>query len=274
MIKLKKSNIMSLSIKWVFVGALLLVNFKISAQKQFLENDLNSVNQQISDLINNRPDFFYAKIGIELNATNPDFSADMRLSTRVKKDSLVFANANYMGIQAATIQITNLEGVLLNRFSKCYSRGNTDLLSNLIGVELDLKDLEEFLLGLPVYYPKLDKTALSLKKDSIANNQVTYSGNMRMSDTNSKWVNIVYTFDDSISFMKQMNIQIPSDSISVTWNCEEYQDISSFRVPSLVVIAIQKGTSLIDVRLKYNSVEINVPEKIEFEIPENYDKCK
>jgi hypothetical protein len=28
-----------------------------------------------------------------------------------------------------------------------------------------------------------------------------------------------------------------------------------------------------EVELKYNSVEINVPELIEFEIPENYEKC-
>jgi hypothetical protein len=264
---------MSLNIKWIFVGVLFLATFPILCQKQFLENDLILVNQKISALINNRPDFFYSKIGVELGATNPDFSADMRLSTRVKKDSLVFANANYMGIQAATIQITNTTGVLLNRFSKCYSEGNSELLSELIGIDLELRDLEEFLLGLPVYFPKLNKSELSFKNDSLGNNQVTYSGNMRMSDNNPKWVDIVYTFDDSLTYMKQMNIQIPSDSISIKWNCEEYQDVSSFRVPSLVTISIQRGVSLIDVQLKYNAVEINVTEKIEFEIPENYDKC-
>jgi hypothetical protein len=41
----------------------------------------------------------------------------------------------------------------------------------------------------------------------------------------------------------------------------------------LVTISIQRGVGLIDVQLKYNAVEINVPEKIEFEIPENYEKC-
>jgi hypothetical protein len=264
---------MSQIIRALLFVALFFVNLAVYGQKQNFTIDTTAVSGHITNLILNRPDFFYSKIGVEINASNPDFSADMRLSTRVKKDSLVFANANYMGIQAATVHITNSKGVLLNRFSKCYSEGNSELLSDLIGVELELRDLEEFLLGLPVYFPKLNKTDLSFKNDSVGNNQVTFSGNMRMSSDTPKWVDIVYTFDDSLTYMKQMNIQIPSDSISVKWKCEEYQDVSSFRVPSLVTISIQRGVALIDVQLKYNAVEINVPEKIEFEIPENYDKC-
>ncbi len=264
---------MSQIIRVFLFGAFVFMKLTILCQKQNFTIDTTFVSSQIKNLSLHRPDFFYSKIGIQMNASNPDFNADMRLSTRVKKDSLVFANANYMGIQAATIHITNSRGVLLNRFSKCYSEGNSELLSGLLGVELELRDLEEFLLGLPVYFPKLNKSDLSFLTDSVGNNQVTYSGNMRMSNETPKWVDIVYTFDDSLTYMKQMNIQIPSDSISVKWKCEESQDVSSFRVPSLVTISIQRGVALIDVQLKYNAVEINVPEKIEFEIPENYEKC-
>jgi hypothetical protein len=264
---------MSQIIRVFLFGAFVFMKLTILGQKQNFTIDTTLVSGQITNLILNRPDFFYSKIGVEINASNPDFSADMRLSTRVKKDSLVFANANYMGIQAATVHITSSRGVLLNRFSKCYSEGNSELLSDLLGVELELLDLEEFILGLPVYFPKLNKSDLSFQNDSVGNNQVTYSGNMRMSNDKPKWVDIVYTFDDSLTFMKQMNIQIPSDSISVKWKCEEFQDVSSFRVPSLVTISIQRGVGLIDVQLKYNAVEINVPEKIEFEIPQNYEKC-
>jgi hypothetical protein len=264
---------MSQIIRVFLFGAFVFMKLTILGQKQNFTIDTTLVSDKITNLILHRPDFFYSKIGVEINALNPDFSADMRLSTRVKKDSLVFANASIMGIQAATVQITNSRGVLLNRFSKCYSEGNSELLSDLLGVELELCDLEEFILGLPVYFPKLNKSDLSFQNDSIGNNQVTYSANIRMSNETSKWVDIVYTFDDSLTYMKQMNIQIPSDSISVKWYCEEFQDVSSFRVPSLVTISIQRGVGLIDVQLKYNAVEINVPEKIEFEIPENYEKC-
>ena len=267
-------SILTHNIKLKIVGLLMLLNGGIHGQNQYLQADSSSIKESVLTLIKNRPDFFYSKIGVEMNATNPDFSADMRLSTRVKKDSLVFANANYMGIQAATVHITQSNGVLLNRFSKCYSESNVDLLADLIGMELELRDLEELLLGLPVYFPKLDSKLLICKKDSLGSNIVTYSSNLRTNKPTPSWVDIVYTFDDSLTYMKQMKIQLPSDSTLINWNCAEYQDVSSFRIPSLVTISIQKGESLIDLQLKYNAVEINVPEKIEFEIPENYDKCK
>jgi hypothetical protein len=73
--------------------------------------------------------------------------------------------------------------------------------------------------------------------------------------------------------MKQLNLAIPSDSITLVWKCEEFQDVIGFRVPAKVSIVINKSESIMEVELKYNSVEINVPEIIEFEIPENYEKC-
>jgi hypothetical protein len=45
-------------------------------------------------------------------------------------------------------------------------------------------------------------------------------------------------------------------------------------MPLLVDVTITKLDSMVELNLKYNSVEINVPEVIEFEIPENYEKCK
>ena len=231
------------------------------------------VETKISQLILNRPDFFYSKIQTSISATNPDFSADLRLSSRVKKDSLIFSNASYMGIQAASIHLTKDKGQLLNRLSKCYMKGDAKLVSNFTGVDLELLELEELILGLPVYFTKLDKNLIKFNLDSLNNIGVTFSGNIRTKLSEQKWVDIDYLFNDSLTYMKQLNLSIPSDSLSLIWKCEEFQDNSGFRLPSIVSIVINKSKSNLEVELKYNSVEINVPEKIEFDIPENYEKC-
>jgi hypothetical protein len=90
---------MSQIIRVFLFGAFVFMKLTILGQKQNFTIDTTLVSGQITNLILNRSDFFYSKIGVEINASNPDFSADMRLSTRVKKDSLVFANANYMAFK-------------------------------------------------------------------------------------------------------------------------------------------------------------------------------
>jgi hypothetical protein len=264
---------MSLNIKCflLILGISMLV--KLRAQGNSISLEGLEVDSKVSQLIQNRPDFFYSKIQTSISATNPDFSADVRLSTRVKKDSLIFSNASYMGIQAASVHLTKDKGSLLNRLSKCYMEGDAKLVSSFTGVNLELLELEELILGLPVYYTKLDKKNIQTHKDSTLNYKVTFSGNIRTSNSEQKWVDIVYLFNDSLTYMKQMNLTIPSDSLSLVWKCEEFQDNSGYKVPAKVSIVINRLESIMEVELKYNSVEINVPEIIEFEIPENYEKC-
>ena len=249
------------------------ISSNLMAQGNSMQVEALEIESKISQLILNRPDFFYSKIQTSISATNPDFSADLRLSSRVKKDSLIFSNASYMGIQAASIHLTKDKGQLLNRLSKCYMEGDAKLVSNFTGVDLELLELEELILGLPVYFTKLDKNLIKFNLDSLNNIGVTFSGNIRTKLSEQKWVDIDYLFNDSLTYMKQLNLSIPSDSLSLIWKCEEFQDNSGFRLPSIVSIVINKSKSNMEVELKYNSVEINVPEKIEFDIPENYEKC-
>ena len=264
---------MNLNIKFYLFILGLIVTSNLTAQGHSMPAEASDIESKITELILNRPDFFYSKLQTSISATNPDFSADIRLSTRVKKDSLIFSNASYMGIQAASVHLTKEKGQLLNRLSKCYMEGDAQLVSNFTGVDLELLELEELILGLPVYFTKLDKSSIKSNLDSLNNVGVTFSGNIRTTSSEQKWVDIVYLFNDSLTYMKQMNLAIPSDSITLVWKCEEFQEVTGFRVPAKVSIVINRLESIMEVELKYNSVEINVPELIEFEIPENYEKC-
>jgi hypothetical protein len=264
---------MNLNIKFCLFILGLIVTSNLTAQGHSMPAEASEIESKITQLILNRPDFFYSKLQTSISATNPDFSADIRLSTRVKKDSLIFSNASYMGIQAASVHLTKEKGQLLNRLSKCYMEGDAQLVSNFTGVDLELLELEELILGLPVYFTKLDKSSIKSNLDSLNNVGVTFSGNIRTKSSEQKWVDIVYLFNDSLTYMKQLKLTIPSDSLSLVWKCEEFQDNSGYRVPAKVSIVINRLESIMEVELKYNSVEINVPELIEFEIPENYEKC-
>lgn len=266
---------MNLSIKIVFFFLFCqIVAFSQGSMQQSTEVDFNSTHQQIIKMIESRPDFFYSKIQTEISSIDRDLNTEIKLSTRVKKDSLIFSNASYMGIQAASVQLTKEKGVFLNRFSKCYSEGDAKIISDYTGLDFELLELEELILGLPVYYTKLDVNKILSSQDSSKNVRVTFSGNLRTNSSEQKWIDLVYLFNDSLNYMKQLNFAVPGDSITLVWKCEEFQDVSGFRLPEKVSIVINKLDSVIELNLKYNAVEINVPEKIEFEIPENYEKCK
>jgi hypothetical protein len=266
---------MSLSIKLVIV-LLCACSFFNAQKSQFDVKMMDStvIYEKIAGLISSRPDFFYSKIQAKISASQPDFDGDVRFSTRVKKDSLIFSNVNYLGIQAATIYVTQNKGAILNRFNKCYIEGDAKVVSDMIGVELELLELEELILGLPIFYTKLDQRQLHPQVDSIGNYLVTFSGNIRTDSIHQKPVVIRYTFNDSLTYLKQMDITSVEDSLSLVWKCTEFQDVSNYRMPFLVDVKISKLDSVVELNLKYNSVEINLPEVIEFEIPENYEKCK
>jgi len=250
------------------------VGFAQDQGSNFISYEKNEILNKINSLIINRPNFVYSKIQTQIASTSPEFSADIRLSTRVAKDSLIFANINYMGIQAASVHIDQNKGALIDRFNKCYIEGDAQIASNFLGVDLELLELEELILGLPIFYTKLDQQKVQTQVDSSGNLLVTFLGNIRTDSLEQKPVELKYTFDDSLTHLKQLNLVSPNDSLSLLWICKEYQDVSNYRLPYLVDIKITKLDSVIELNLKYNAVEINVPEIIEFEIPEGYEKCK
>jgi hypothetical protein len=266
---------MSLNIKLLIILFCGCSFFNAQKSQSDIKNmDTAEVYQKIAGLISSRPDFFYSKIQAKISATQPDFDGEVRFSTRVKKDSLIFSNVNYLGIQAATIYVTQNKGAILNRFNKCYVEGDAKVVSDMIGVELELLELEELILGLPIFYTKLDRGQLVTQSDSTDNILVTFSGNIRTDSIHQKLVGIKYIFDNSLTYLKQMEITSTTDSLSLVWKCTEFQEVSNYRMPLLVDVTITKLDSMVELNLKYNSVEINVPEVIEFEIPENYEKCK
>ena len=100
---------MSLNFKYIFSILGLIFHTNLRAQGNSMQVETSEIESLITQLIQKRPDFFYSKIQTGISATNPDFSADIRLSTRVKKDSLIFANASYMGFKAASLHLTKVQ---------------------------------------------------------------------------------------------------------------------------------------------------------------------
>lgn len=266
---------MSLNIKIIiFINFIFLLGFSQEQRTISVSFDKNQILEKINSLIINRPNFVYSKIQTQISSTSPEFSADIRLSTRVAKDSLIFANINYMGIQAASVHIDQNKGALINRFNKCYIEGDAQIASNFLGVDLELLELEQLILGLPIFFNKLDQQKVQVQVDSASNLLVTFVGNIRTDSLEQKPVELIYTFDESLTYLKQLHLVSPNDSLSLSWICKEYQDVSNYRLPYIVDVKITKLDSIIELNLKYNAVEINVPEIIEFEIPEGYEKCK
>jgi hypothetical protein len=71
-----------------------------------------------------------------------------------------------------------------------------------------------------------------------------------------------------------MQIESPSDSTLVNVEYLESEIIEGYRIPKVVVIHISTPRNNILVDLKYDKIEVNLPEPLNMVIPESYDKCE
>jgi len=211
------------------------------------------------------PQNFYSKLSVDYSDTAQEIS--FKISVKIRTDSAINAIVSYMNFPVAMASISKDSLILVDKREKCFSKKSLDYFKELIGIDLDLRHLEELLMGKPLYFDSLRQVTLLTEPPF----QVVRSTINRNNTEND--IIIDYFFDPVANNISRIKITNQSDEITATINFLSRQLVKGLCIPLETDFIVETKQNTIKLRIRYEKVEINEPLELIFIIPEQYETC-
>lgn len=206
-------------------------------------------------------EWFEGKAKLEFNGQGQRLKASTTI--RMRKDSVIWMNVKKLGIEAARVQITPDSIYFLNRLTREYAIYDMAFLKRQFNLPLDFADLQELILGNAVM---VEADGLEAKVEKI---QHLLAGEQ-------SGVNTTYVLNGLTYLLEGINVDSPREDWEVRIDQGEfggeanYGNFPYFRNFNI----LSKDTGPIGLVLKFLKIDLNVPKKIQFEIPPRYTKMR
>jgi Domain of unknown function (DUF4292) len=229
----------------------------------------NTVNDILVILEKNqiKPDWMSGDVGLDYEGKPMNVSGSM--STRYRRDSLIWVNIKKFGFGVGRAKITKDSVFVVNYIQNNYIAENLSYLEKKYSLPADFNTLQNILLGNPIFLT--DKSKLKMERDA-ATNEIILRG------ADDKW-QTTYRLDPTDFTIKSMLFEQPLVGRSLKIECENYQILRGYENDSkkfsylrrLLLDSPQSGKVKLELEVNDN-IEINVPKTIKFEIPSHYEK--
>ncbi|MCB0568216.1 MAG: DUF4292 domain-containing protein [Phaeodactylibacter sp.] len=217
----------------------------------------------LGQLAKNRlqPDWFEGKLRIDYTDDAQSVSASATI--RMKRDSLVWASVRKLGFELARVLVTPDSVYVLDRINNEYTVESLDYLSTSYGLPAELGQLQDFILGNPLFF---DSRGLLAEPSGTA-----YHLSGRGPEMESD-----YWIDANGLLLNRMAFHDIRNEQKVNVGLEEYGQLSGNQNFSYLRNLELDGryTGKTAVVLKFSSVETDIPKDIRFEIPDRYTRAK
>ena len=190
-------------------------------------------------------------------------------AVRWRRDSVIWMNVKKMGFNVARVQVTRDSVFVVNYLQSNYVAKNLSYVEKTFGVPLDFVILQDILLGNPIFLT--DKTKLTLEKPN--------DGDVILRGADQRW-KATYRLDAVSFLVKEMYFEEPAAKRSLKIS---YKNYAILQVPNhapknfsylrtIEMESTQTGKVSVELEVDAESLEVNVPKNIRFEIPSQYER--
>lgn len=190
-------------------------------------------------------------------------------AVRWRRDSVIWMNVKKMGFNVARIQMTRDSVFVVNYIQGNYVAKNLSYVEKNFGVPLDFAVLQDILLGNPVFLT--DRTKLIPEKSS--------EGDVILRGADARW-KATYRLGATGFEVKEMFFEEPAAKRSLKIS---YKNYAILQVPNqaqknfsylrtIEMESPQTGKVSVEMEVDSESLEVNVPKNIRFEIPSHYER--
>lgn len=227
------------------------------------QDSINFIKGNYQKLIANTIEFetFSAKINTDYEG-NDGKKDGVNLFIRMKKDSLIWISATGpLGIEGMRVLIDIDSVRILDKIDKEYQVRSLEYLQEVAALPLDLRTLQEIIIGNPVF---LDST-----------NFISYS----VADNNISFLSEGQWFRHLISMNNNDHLVLHSklDDVDISKNRTCYLSYSEYETEKGVMFSKNRTISVtaktkLDVKLNFKQYAFNETLTYPFSIPKNYKK--
>jgi hypothetical protein len=231
-----------------------------------VDNGKNDTIQMIHDVMqklsSNNIDFktFSAKIKVDYRGGDGK-NYDVNANVRMVKDSVIWIAVNaLLGIDAMRLLITKDSVKLIDKLNKTYTARSVDYLQEVTSLPLDLKTLQDLIIGNPVF---LDSNIVSY---SSGNGQIS------LLSLGTLFKNLI-TLNESDKTLLHSKLDdagvVKNRTADLTYGDYENKKGLPFSTKRSIVVTEKNR---LDIKLDYKQYDFNQEVSFPFSIPKNYDR--
>lgn len=184
------------------------------------------------------------------------FSANIR----IRKDSIIWMNFKKFSLEGARVLIRPDSIFVIDRLNSQYAAKSFEAAQREYNLPVGFQGLQALLLGNPVFF----------SSETVASTDSSYYLLLQKTDR----LEAKYWLDDAKMLLRRLMVNDFRNNRRVDVFASDYQRLEDKQNFSYVRRFNLNSPDMgeMNVEIEFSKVEINVPQKIEFEIPERYEK--
>lgn len=223
-------------------------------------DSIRFIKETYDKLLKNRIDYktFAAKINVDYQGANGK-KYDVNAFVRMLKDSLIWISVNgAFGIEGMRVLIDKDSIRILNKLDKEYQVRSMDFLQELASLPLDLKSMQELIIGNPVF---LDTNIVSYTIRDNTISMLSYG----------EWFKHLIAVNDNDHLVLRSKL----DDADILRNRTAYLNYSDYENKKDVNFSTSRHISITEktilaIKLNYKQYEFNETLTFPFNVPKNY----
>jgi hypothetical protein len=270
---------MTQSIKQLYILVFGLILFS-SCAKKLTETDreklpkrkANELVYALDSLSDLRPKYFYSKVTMHFEDTNRN--VNFKTSIRLTADSAINTLITYASIPVVNAMITTDSVIISNKREKCYIKQSMDYIKENFAIDFNFSNIEELILGMPLDFDSTQKYFMVHDPFNYIVSSHKKRDFKKAERKDAEDILIKYYLNDSLTGLKGMFIESPSDTASIKVDYLERENYNGYSIPKEVFIQIRSARNNMRINMSYEKIEIDVPKEMILVIPETYGKCE
>jgi hypothetical protein len=218
---------------------------------------------------------FEARFNIDYNE-NRRF-LDFKGQVRIVKDSAIWITFNQdLGIEIARLLITEDSVKFVDRFNKQYLITDYDFINSFLNTNLDFGILQSIMLGNDFEYYEMAKFKASIDGGQY---RLTTGGRSKLKkhvrtarDAERVFLQNTWLEPETFKILKIRLKELTRQSKRLTAEYSDFQNIEEQLFPSLINYVIE-AEDQINVKVKFNRINLNKKLNFPFKIPESYSSA-
>lgn len=203
---------------------------------------------------------FNAKVNVDYKGGDGK-NYDMNATVRMYRDSAIWISVNAVfGIEALRALITRDSVKLINKADKTYTARSISYLQEVTQLPLDLKTLQDLLIGNLVYF---DANVVSYSKDANTVSVLSLG----------KWFKNLVTLSDNDKAIQRIKLDDADISRNRTavLGYSDYETKKGPAFPTKRTITVAEKSRL-DIKLDYKNYDFNGEVSFPFSVPKNFER--
>jgi hypothetical protein len=200
------------------------------------------------------------KASMSVRYKSDNESTSLNASLRMIKDSIIWLSFSKLGFPLAKLKITPYEVQFYEKIGKSYFKGDFDLISEWMDAEFDFEKIQNLILGNPII--KLEKNK------HVAN---VYDNKYQLLPKKRNTIFDIKYLIDPVTFKileEELNHLEKKQNIRVFYG--NFDRINEYLLPKEFRLLVKGVNQTTQVEANYKNVQLDVPLKFPFTIPEGY----